>query len=375
MQIESLSDAQRLALIPQVADDWHRICLDNAPIDRGKIREILVRLYALADKPAPENIIFCDSPLQISLAIGNLRVDCETVRLQVSGQVQKQVCSQLGLKQVIRTREQPAYKIFSEQTKAYGLNSHGMGYHFYPAEVMSLILFEKISDIWEKVYARTRDRFEGIKASNLDQRYPFNDFGQFDEYLPWYDLLGRLGVDISKLTPRIDLGKACGLGVLFWDWAFISAKPEFKVDGQGVLHCENGPSVRYPDGFSVFHLHGVHVPEKLVMSPGTITVSEIEDENNAEIRRMMIERYGQERFLMESGAEEIHRDDFGILYRKEIPGDEPLVMAKVVNATPEPDGSFKDYFLRVPPSMVRAKQAVAWTFGKEEDEYSPAAQT
>jgi len=374
MEPHSLSSDQ-LALIPQVENEWFKICLDNAPIDRGEIREILGRLYALANKPAPENIIFCDSPLQISLAIGNLRVAQDTVRPQVSKLVQKQVSSQLGQKQVIQTQKQPTNKIFSEQTKDYTLNSKGLGHHFYPAEVMPTILFEKVSDIWEQVYERSDSQFAGFKAIDLDQRYPFNDFGQFDEYLPWYDLLGRLGVDISKLIPRIDLGKACGLGILFWDWAFISAKPEFKVDGRGLLHCETGPSVRYPDGFSVFHLHGVHVPEKLVMSPETITISEIESESNVELRRLMIERYGQERYLMNSGAEEIHRDDFGILYRKDFPEDQSLVMVKVVNSTPEPDGSFKDYFLRVPPEMERARQAVAWTFGKKEQEYAPVWQT
>ena len=374
MKIESSSEAQ-LALIPQVKDEWEQIYLDTAPVDRGEIREILGRLYALANKPAPENIIFCDSPLQISLAIGNLRVDRETVRQQVSRLVQKQVGSQLGRKQVILTYEQPSYKIFTEQQGVYNFKSHSPSHHYYPAEVMPSIFFEKISDIWEKVYERPVGRFEGIKASDLNQRHPFNDFGQFDQYLPWYDLLGRLGVDISKLSPRIDLGKTCGLAVLFWDWAFISAKPEFKVDDRGLLHCENGPSVRYTDGFSVFYLHGIHVPEKVVMSPETITVSEIESEINVELRRMMIERYGQERYLMNSGAEEIHRDDFGILYRKDFPEDQSLVMVKVVNSTPEPDGSFKDYFLRVPPEMERAKQAVAWTFGKEENEYSPALQT
>ena len=50
-------------------------------------------------------------------------------------------------------------------------------------------------------------------------------------------------------------------------------------------------------------------------------------------------------------------------------------MAKVVNATPEPDGSFKDYFLRVPPAMERARQAVAWTFRMQEMEYNPCVQT
>jgi hypothetical protein len=89
----------------------------------------------------------------------------------------------------------------------------------------------------------------------------------------------------------------------------------------------------------------------------------------------MIERYGQARYLLDSGATEIHRDDFGTLYRKTIPGDESLMMVKVVNSTPEPDGSFKDYFLRVPPTMARAREAVAWTFAMPEAEYILEAQT
>jgi hypothetical protein len=48
---------------------------------------------------------------------------------------------------------------------------------------------------------------------------------------------------------------------------------------------------------------------------------------------------------------------------------------KVRNATPEPTGEFKDYFLRVPPTMARAREAVAWTFSMREEEYLPAVQT
>ena len=85
--------------------------------------------------------------------------------------------------------------------------------------------------------------------------------------------------------------------------------------------------------------------------------------------------YGQTRYLIDSGAREIHSDDYGTLYRKEIANDEPLVMVKVVNSTPEPDGTFKDYFLRVPPTIKRAREAVAWTFDVPEEEYAPLVQT
>jgi hypothetical protein len=47
------------------------------------------------------------------------------------------------------------------------------------------------------------------------------------------------------------------------------------------------------------------------------------------------------------------------------------VMIEVVNRTPEPDGSWKHYHLRVPPNMRTAHEAVAWTFEKTPAEYAP----
>lgn len=126
---------------------------------------------------------------------------------------------------------------------------------------------------------------------------------------------------------------------------------------------------------NLYFWHGVLVPAFVVVRPDWITVKHIETEDNAEVRRVMIERYGQARYLVDAGAISIHADDWGTLYRKEIPNDEPMVMVKVVNSTPESDHTFKDYFLRVPPTMERARQAVAWTFGKEENEYEPAIET
>ena len=55
--------------------------------------------------------------------------------------------------------------------------------------------------------------------------------------------------------------------------------------------------------------------------------------------------------------------------------DEPVAMVEVVNSTPEPDGSRRTYFLRVPPSMRRAREAVAWTFGMAGHEYRPAQES
>lgn len=71
----------------------------------------------------------------------------------------------------------------------------------------------------------------------------------------------------------------------------------------------------------------------------------------------------------------VHRDEWGELYRADMPNEEPLVMVRVINSTPEPDGSFRKHWLRVPPTMHRAREAVAWTFQKAEQDYAPAVET
>ena len=150
----------------------------------------------------------------------------------------------------------------------------------------------------------------------------------------------------------------------------------FRLDDEGRLHDESGPALSYSDGFALYAWKGVIANRDIVERPETITCEYIERADNSEVRRVMIERYGEARYLQDSGAILVHEDDFGSLYRKELPNDEALVMVKVVNSTPEPDGTYKDYFLRVPPEIETAKQAVAWTFGFDNvDDYDPSVQT
>ena len=94
-----------------------------------------------------------------------------------------------------------------------------------------------------------------------------------------------------------------------------------------------------------------------------------------EVRRALLEQVGYDRFLRALAATPVHTDECGSLYRIELPGDEPLALVRVTNATPEPDGSRREYLFRVPPVLRSARDAVAWTFGMSAREYSPAAQT
>jgi Mg/Co/Ni transporter MgtE len=79
---------------------------------------------------------------------------------------------------------------------------------------------------------------------------------------------------------------------------FVSEKAKnIHWDDRDRLHSDNSKAVEYPDGWGLYSINGVKVPEKVVLAPETITIEEIQSETNLETRRVMIERYGPPRYL------------------------------------------------------------------------------
>lgn len=68
----------------------------------------------------------------------------------------------------------------------------------------------------------------------------------------------------------------------------------------GRLHREDGPAMVRADGSKEWFLNGRQVNERIVLSPSTFTVDEILKVRNAEVRSIMIERYGWLRYLQDT---------------------------------------------------------------------------
>ncbi|WP_346262989.1 DUF6745 domain-containing protein [Plantactinospora sp. ZYX-F-223] len=166
-----------------------------------------------------------------------------------------------------------------------------------------------------------------------------------------------------------------------WWWPYerlviLTERPtRLHRDNLGRLHHADGPALAYPDGFGLHAWRGMPIPADVAAELPTLTVERIRVERNAEVRRVMLEHFGYDRYLRESRATALHRDEYGVLWRLDLPQDEPLVMVEVVNATPEPDGTRRTYWLRVPPDTRTARAGVAWTFGVEPERYAPLVQT
>lgn len=168
-------------------------------------------------------------------------------------------------------------------------------------------------------------------------------------------------------------GCAC---IFFQHVCFVLERPLLmSLDSQKRLHREDGPAVLFGDGYSVYALEGIQVSRDMIEDPNWLTVDRIAEEGNQEIRRLMLKRYGIDAFLADANARKLSEDECGELFCTDLPGEDPLKFVKVFNSTPESDGTLRQYFLRVPPYVSSAREAVAWTFGLRQDEYEPDCQS
>ena len=207
-------------------------------------------------------------------------------------------------------------------------------------------------------------------------------YGQFDagwlSFCSFFRTECALTEETEKLVGLFAVARECGWIYPAETIAFVAAKPEWiHRDGAGRLHSMTGPAVRYLDGTEVYAIHGVRVPSDIITHPERLSMERVASEANAEVRRAMIGLYGEDRYVRDSGARRLAEDEFGSLWEIQwaVGQREPTRMVRVINSTPEPDGTEKVYWLQVPPSTKTPHDGVAWTFGLGAQDYLPEAET
>ncbi|ORM30246.1 DUF6745 domain-containing protein [Williamsia sp. 1135] len=214
-------------------------------------------------------------------------------------------------------------------------------------------------------------------------------YGQHEA--PWlahYDGCRRLGLvgyspaDVNILEIHCAIADSTG-----WWWPFdtvcvmaerpIALHTEPTPDaryGQRRLHHPENPAIEFPDGQSVYAVHGTIIPEWVITAP---TVERINRERNVEIRRSAIERIGWEAYIAESELKLIDQtddpgNDAGTLALYATP---PTVrphgrILLVLNGSRERDGTRRRYGLPVPDGTSSALDAAGWTYGITGTDYA-----
>jgi hypothetical protein len=332
-----------LAILAVVREEWLQVGLATRT-DWRAVRRIVPVLYSALGLQPPDSVITFDSPREGLIA----------------------TASAAAVEMPHHLRDAVRRRMRQQVSRAVRAKVRD--------EVRACIHHE----VRQQVRRELRDQIQTRLLSELPHLF-FNlgdaAFGLHDA--PWLatcDFFSRIGIEgLAAALPWMELARA-GAG---WWWSFdgvaivTSAPSVLERDPENRLHCEHGPALAYSDGWAIWAIHGVCVPERLVTNPRSLSVAEIVHEPDLAIRRAMLERLGYERFVRKAGLKPVQADRFGRLYRLDPRWTEPIALVEVLNGTPEPNGSCRRYFLCVPPTVRTAHEAVAWTFQLEPREYRP----
>ncbi|MCP9943813.1 hypothetical protein LUX12_01770 [Streptomyces somaliensis] len=334
-------------------DAWRAAAVATGPADRAAAEAGVRLAYRRADLPEPERIVWAGSPR-------------EALRLLRDGPYGPGARGP-SVRDAVRSRPWAA-----ERERLHGrLGPHGWGRRW---SATGARLWETTQRLVDRIRAALVEESAEGRAGEAEVRLLLLDavLGQHDA--AWLCAFGpREGTPLDGLAA---VARSAG-----WWWpyerlAVVSERPvELHRDEAGRLDRADGPALAYPDGFALHAWRGTPVPADFLAQLRSLTPDRIRGEENAELRRVMLESYGYDRYLRESGAEPVDRDGTGVLWRIPLPDDEDVVMVEVVNSTPEPDGTNRTYWLRVPPDTRTARQGVAWTFGLEPEAYAPLRET
>ena len=441
-----------------VAQKWIAIALRTEPIEPDKIVPAIHRLYAAADLAEPK-VVIATSPLAMALAgvlattilalreangaddpdVINILIDdlfksspeiTEAIRLSVA----RTLSECLTMPGAVTKNAGKLIQEYMVKT-AFAINSQlllleaNRAAPAYADEAAATL--EKIADSLVRPETDNRGAIppeflqgmtEGVVAKNASEpqeerlkaarqvlreacwnwRFAHQGGNMWAGSPAYYeamrDVIGLTGLDCwEKYQPWEDCAIHGSFRYLHEKFCIVADFPSaLMTDEQHRPHNPDGPSHAWRDGWSLYHWNGVRVPAQVILAPETLTAEQITKEQNQEVRRVMIERMGWERFCVVCKMKVIHRDElvakfptvpvsdlvepgqrFVYDYRD---GKETAELLEAEDITDFEDrplrfvrltdpSTGRKYTLRVPHDTERCYAGVGWTFGKTEEEY------
>ncbi len=425
---------EQVLLAIQVRDEWlNHVFKSDIPLDKELAIEGVKWLYSLAKMPTPY-VVVLDSPRSCQIAANILKKETlfqveEQVWSQVGAQVRAQVWNEVGDQVAAQVWDQVEAQVWAQveaqvwdqvedqvaeqvadqvwkqvrdqvweqvrdQVRAHVADQvaeqvwnqvRGQVWNEVGAQVAAQVRAQVAAQVWNEVEEQVGDQVaaqvaDQVRKQKLEYFTPAAENLLTDSgWVPFYDYFKRISIVEHKLFDKYMeyLKNGVFYTIFLGGAAFLCGRPEYiKRDEQNRLHCEDGPAIRWKDGYCNYFWHGVSVPEKLIERPDEITKEDLINETNAEVRRGMMEKLGQ-RFYSLLDVFEVARETMGqgefareaVLYRSNEPDPVAGEYIQYVQVTCHSTG--RQFTLCVPPNIETACAAVAWTFGKTESDYAP----
>ncbi|MFB2981351.1 DUF6745 domain-containing protein [Microseira sp. BLCC-F43] len=411
-QIEILTPEQE-ALIPVYWEKWGSLVLYTEPIDRKKIYEAVKSLYTLVGKEEPE-VIFIESPHRyynqafLGLLYQELKkrknknererellskLDHHLERQQQGLVLQKSLVKELEEK--LKVPSETLLIQALRQQKSLSKKNSKFSWSQQEEERLKVLEIE--------------NKFRSLSESSSESLWLRELYRQLGEELRnqlgyglWYELFmqlerlfhfGRTYIDINSLllaSTKFDycisvlnlpydpsvwdtlqfLAQNCGSMIFpYKETCLVCDRPRIlSFDNQQRLHAEGAPAIQFADGFSVYAYHGVRLPEKYgKIHPNQWQAEWLLSENNAELRRVLIQGIGYARICQELQATELDNWQEYTLLKIDLNVDvEPIYLLKMIC----PSTGYI-HALRVPPDVESAREAIRWVnWGIDPEEFS-----
>ena len=311
---------------------WLDIAISTEPGDRTLATKALKTIYQMIGKKEPD-IIFFDSPYQVLREIytqqtTERRNELKSSLSLIDSTIRRELCSPpsiLGFNTILNN---------------------------IPNYELNRILDRQLSiQFNETLYSDIiKPEFWADRASWFD--FFTSTGGQYREQR---DLYGTLT-------------KNCGWIVPFEEVCWVCDRPRFlSFDSENRLHAEGSPAIQFADGFSVYVYHGIRLPEEYGKFPPSQWQSHwLLSEENAELRRVLIQGIGYDRLCQELQTTELdYWQGYSLLRIDKTVDSEPMHLLKM-NC---PSTNYI-HVLRVPPDIELAREAIKWVnWGIEPQEF------
>jgi len=368
--------AEQLALVLSVREKWMPVCLSTEPADRAAAEEGLASAYELAGLTPPTMVVWMDSPLAGRMQAASLAVERERQRrlLDVDDE---------SLKRLIELFEREGY--IPQAGFDCGESVLSQLREGVQGEIDRRLRAQVGHDLWVDVRDSLMDRrvsaethmhahqgfndqvneVLGIAAGDVVPRAlyelitVYGGDGQHDAWwLAFCEFFEQIGLleNTESLKPFRQLAASGGAWWAFENAAVLCERPSvLRLDEWERPHSESGPAVEYRDGFGFYAWRGVRVPAGTVIDVDSLTVEAIDAESNGMLRPVLIDAFGEDRYLSAKGATLLHEERrWGNIYR---------VTAERECTALHEMGSCS--FLAVPPYIQTGRQAWAWHTGQE----------
>ena len=254
-KIESLTPGQQIA-----HDEWFAECMRigtcTDPADRKRAESAMGKMYQFIGKPLP-TFVWCDSPATCILA-------------------------RFILQEWLKNGGDKALRSSLESSLGSSLRS----------SLESSLRSSLWSSLWSSYWGQYEQYWIGFyRFMELTLKIAYDP--EKSAHLGWWQ----------------DIAESANWWFPYEGFCFVSERPiRCAIDTERRLHHDTKAAMEFKDGWKVYSYHGTTVPAHVIESPETITIEQIKKEDNAEVRRCMVERMGWQKFVDLSELKVLHTD-------------------------------------------------------------------